>query len=201
VLFRSKIASAHVVLRCGLKKDGTLTGCDVISESPSGHGFAQAAQHLAKAFETSVGEKPDDLSRMRVDVPFDFADPSAPRRPPEMYDPLWLRRPDSDTAVRVYPRDAIKAGIKSGRANVVCEVKHDGFLKDCEVVEEEPAGLGFGAAALQLAAVMQMNPWTAQGAPVDGARIELPIKLVQSDQPPAAPSPAAAPPSPTPAKP
>jgi protein TonB len=61
---------------------------------------------------------------------------------------------------------------------VDCTVVHDGSLNDCAVASEDPAGLGFGDAALQIAAVMGMNPWTAQGTPVEGARIRLPIRLV-----------------------
>ena len=54
----------------------------------------------------------------------------------------------------------------------------DGTLSGCETVTEDPAGLGFGEAAMEVASVMQMSPWTKQGAPVEGARINLPIKFV-----------------------
>jgi hypothetical protein len=47
--------------------------------------------------------------------------------------------------------------------------------------------MGFGAAALEIAAVVAMNPWTAQGDPVDGARIRLPLRL---ELPKEAPTPA-----------
>jgi TonB family protein len=81
----------------------------------------------------------------------------------------------------VFPAEAAKAGLKQGRAIVSCAVKHDGSLEDCGVVSEEPAGMGFGEAALKIAAVTAMNPWTAQGTPVEGARIRLPIRLVAPD--------------------
>ncbi len=82
-------------------------------------------------------------------------------------------------------------------ANIVCTVRHDGGLTACEVVSEQPAGLGFGDAALIVAGVMEMNPWTAQGTPVDGARIKLPVRLELPADTPAAATPAA----PAPAKP
>jgi protein TonB len=66
---------------------------------------------------------------------------------------------------------------------------YDGSLSDCTVASEAPAGLGFGAAALQVAAIMKMNPWTKQGAPVDGGRIRLPIHLVLPPTAPAAAEP------------
>jgi protein TonB len=59
------------------------------------------------------------------------------------------------------------------------------------VVSESPADVGFGEAAMRVAAVMRMNPWTSQGAPVDGMKINLPIRLVLPDAPP----PPAAPPA------
>jgi hypothetical protein len=37
---------------------------------------------------------------------------------------------------------------------------------------------------------MKMNPWTAEGDPVDGARIRLPVRLeIPAEAPPAAPTP------------
>jgi hypothetical protein len=40
-----------------------------------------------------------------------------------------------------------------------------------------PPGLGFGETALAIARIMRMNPWTKQGIPVDGARVDVPIRL------------------------
>ncbi|MGH6970524.1 MAG: energy transducer TonB [Caulobacteraceae bacterium] len=134
---------------------------------------------MTKDFKAIVNAKVDKLKGLRVDVPFDFIDPSRAAPPLNIYDPLWLRRPDPNAAaVKLFPPAAIKAGYKSGQAKVDCTVARDGTLHDCVVVEEDPAGLGFGQAALVIASVMQMNPWTQQGSPVEGAKIELPVKLV-----------------------
>ena len=98
--------------------------------------------------------------------------------------------------MKLYPPQAVKAAVRTGQAKVVCTVSHEGYLTDCAVVEERPANLGFGDAALQVAAAMQMNPWTSQGSPVDGGRIELPIKMVLPEEPapaPRAPAPPAKP--------
>jgi TonB family protein len=183
-----KLPSGHVVLRCSMQRTGALQDCDTIQEEPEGHGFAQAAHGLTRDFKVILDPKVDKLTDIRVDVPFDFRDPSQPGPPLEIYDPIWLQRISPDGVVKLFPEAAAKAGLRQGRATVDCSVAHDGSLKECAVSSEDPGGLGFGDSALQVAAVMKMNPWTAQGAPVDGARVRLPIKFVLPDHAPAAPA-------------
>jgi len=187
-----KTASAHVVLRCGFRDDGGLRSCDTVSETASDRGFADAARALTKDFRAYVNPKKDKLSSLRVDIPFDFRDPSQPAPPNEVYDPLWLKTINPAYVAQLFPAAAVKAGLRSGKADVECTVQHDGSLKDCTVVAEQPAGLGFGDAALTVAGVMAMNPWTAEGDPVDGARIRLPVRLELPADAPAAAQPAPA---------
>lgn len=53
-------------------------------------------------------------------------------------------------------------------------------------------GLDFGAAAIQAAKLMAMNPWSKEGEPLDGLPIILPIRFnwqeLAVDAPPAAPA-------------
>ena len=183
-----KVTSAHVVLRCGLKSDGGLTDCETVSETPEGQGFAHAAMSLTRDFHVLGDTKAAVAKRIEVDVPFDFEDPNAGGPPVEVYDPLWLKSVSPSGAGKLFPAAAVKAGLKTGSARVACTVAQDGTLKACSVSSEDPAGMGFGDAALLIASVMQMNPWTAEGSPVDGAHIVLPIKLVLPDDAPAAPA-------------
>ena len=53
----------------------------------------------------------------------------------------------------------------------------DGKLTDCKPDSATPEGLGFSEAAVQVAGVMQKNPWSDGGGPVDGVRIKLPIRF------------------------
>jgi TonB family protein len=176
-----KIASGHVVLRCDLRPTGMLGDCDTLTESPGDAGFREAAKDLIKDFRVIEDAGVSKQGALKVDVPFDFRDPSQPSPRPEIYDPAWMRSASFGYAAKVFPAEAAKAGLKQGRAIVSCLVKHDGSLEDCGVVSEEPAGMGFGDAALKIAAVTAMNPWTAQGTPVEGGRIRLPIRLVAPD--------------------
>jgi len=191
-----KIASGHVVLRCSLTRNGGLVDCDRVSEEPAGAGFEHAAESLVKDFKVVTDPKTDHLADVRVDVPFDFRDPSQATPPIEVHNPLWVQHVDPTKAAAVYPEAAIKAGFKTGVAMLVCSVAHSGALTGCTVDSEAPADVGFGEAALKIAAVMAMNPWTQQGQPVDGMTIRLPIRLVLPDPaPPAATPPAATPPA------
>jgi TonB family protein len=185
-----KIASAHVMLRCGIQTNGRLIGCDSVSVSPPMQGFREAALSLTKRFTVITNPKTDNLDNLLVDVPFDFRDPSQPQPRVEVRNPVWLRQINSVGAAQIYPAAASKAGVRQGVAKVKCDVAHDGSLTDCAVVSETPPDLGFGGAALKAAGVMRMNPWTTQGTPVDGMKILLPITLVMPDEPPPAQPPA-----------
>jgi TonB family protein len=185
-----KVVSAHVIMRCAIKDAGALESCDRVSEIPDGHGFGHAATLLIKDFRLPPAKPGDSYNHFRVDVPFDFRDPSQTAPPVEIHDPIWLKQIDPRAIPQLFPEAAAKAGYKVGRASVECTVAADGTLSGCATATEDPAGFGFGEAALEVAGVMQMSPWTKQGAPVEGARINLPIKFVLPDTPAAAAAPA-----------
>jgi hypothetical protein len=181
-----RVPYGHVVLRCQLTDKGKLYKCATASEEPRGYGFASAAQNLVKDFR--IVDDPRAVGRAEnlwVDLPFDFRDPGRPQPPVEILDPQWLRTADPAMAGRLFPEEAAKAGFKTGVATLACGVAHGGALTDCQVESESPPGLGFGKAALAIAGVLMMNPWTAQGVPVDGAHIRLPIRVNLAGEPPA----------------
>jgi len=188
-----QVAAAHVVMRCDMRNDGALGDCENISELPAGKGFARAAKSLIKDFRVPPAHAGGAYNNLRVDVPFDFRDPSQAAPPVEIHDPIWIQSIKPDSIVKLFPEEAIKAGYKVGRATVECAVAADGSLTGCATATEDPAGYGFGDAALVVASVMRMSPWTKQGAPADGARIALPVKFeLPAGSPATAPSAAAA---------
>jgi hypothetical protein len=106
-------------------------------------------------------------------------------RAAQRLDPVWLRLPQPADMVRNFPQAAANAGLKTGLGVVHCTATHFGGLADCTVAREEPAGSGFGAAALLLARNMEMNLWSRQGRPVYGAQLQIPIRLnLTADAPP-----------------
>lgn len=98
---------------------------------------------------------------------------------PVITQPDWEKRPRGDDFVRVYPAVAFRKGL-SGRATLSCQLSVEGTLQRCAVVAESPVGVGFGQAALELAAQFRMKPQLVNGRPVGGATIRFPI-VFQTD--------------------
>ena len=92
--------------------------------------------------------------------------------------------------VALYPTKAADAGIQEGTGVADCLVAPDGRMTDCHIAREAPADMGFGAAAVLVVGVMQMDPWTPEGRPVAGARVKVPIQFSLAPEP-AADAPAA----------
>jgi TonB family protein len=80
-----------------------------------------------------------------------------------------------------YPKAAAAAHVE-GRAVLRCTVAATGDLIDCTTAAEEPAGQGFGDAALHLAPLFKMRPMTKDGTPVSGGKINIPIRFVAPKQ-------------------
>ena len=88
--------------------------------------------------------------------------------------PVWVGIPTASAFKRYYPKEAQKQRI-SGKAVLDCKVRDDGTLTACVVSEEAPRNMGFGEAALQLSEGFQMKSQTADGRPVGGGSVHLPI--------------------------
>ncbi len=85
----------------------------------------------------------------------------------------WSQRPGGQDFVRVYPRAALRKGL-SGRAMISCTVGADGRLTDCAVIAEDPAGEGFGQAALRLSRLFRMKTPPDKPTPA-GAVVRIPL--------------------------
>ena len=77
-------------------------------------------------------------------------------------DPVWVTVPSP-----IYPRSP-GTGMRSGRVTLSCDVEATGRLGACTVVEEVPAGQGFGPAAVEATRVARMAPRTVDGVAVGG---------------------------------
>lgn len=97
-----------------------------------------------------------------------------PQAQPVVTAPSWVRLPTADELARLYPQTAASGNI-SGRVRMSCRVQVDGKLTACTILEECPAGFGFGRATLQSAVYFQMRPKTVDGVPVEGGRVVIPL--------------------------
>ena len=87
---------------------------------------------------------------------------------------IWLRQPDGMALLNAIPLDALRSSPPTpGRVVLDCYVEADGRLSNCSVMTEEPAGMGFGDAALSLAPMFQLNREVQ--ALDESSRIALPI--------------------------
>ncbi len=173
---RDKGVAGRVVMSCVFKSDGHLTGCSTVREEPDGYGFSSAARGLVAHFAapTSLGGRPVRAATTQLAIAFEpkMLDPNHPT----VGKPQWTVLPEAADFQAGYPKAALAANVLKGRAVVSCVVAAEGRLTDCSVASEEPAGLGFGAAATAIAPGFRMGIWTPDGLPTVGARIKAPIR-------------------------
>jgi TonB family protein len=115
----------------------------------------------------------DGLKRITA-TPAVAPGPSAVQPVAMIANPTWIATPDADMFARNYPARALRMNLE-GHAVVECTVQADGALSGCSIVSEDPPGAGFGDATLQLTGSFRMAPRTADGTPVAGARVRVPV--------------------------
>jgi periplasmic protein TonB len=93
--------------------------------------------------------------------------------------PIWVKGPDGWDYHWAYSK---LRSTKGGQAAVSCRVTERGTLDRCTLTAEDPPGLGFGAAALQLAGYYRMRLVDRDGAPTVGRRVVLPMHFGEPPQ-------------------
>uniref|UniRef100_UPI002FDA61A5 energy transducer TonB n=1 Tax=Phenylobacterium sp. TaxID=1871053 RepID=UPI002FDA61A5 len=102
--------------------------------------------------------------------------PPEPPRPSVITNPDWARVPSGEEVARYYPDRAQRMGAE-GRVVLSCSVTARGTLEGCSVVEETPSGQDFGNAAMRMTRLFRMRPRTADGQPVEGGTVRIPISF------------------------
>ena len=166
--------SGRAVIECKVSDRGLLQFCQVLEETP-GQKYGKAALAIAARFRMGPTDRTGlSTAGRRVRIPLTWTLTSPTDSANVIQSPHWIRRPSGNDMAGLYPRAAMAKEL-SGRAAIVCRILANGRLTDCNVVEETPAGLGFGAAAIRLAPYFQMTTTTADGKSVEGGTVRLPL--------------------------
>ena len=89
--------------------------------------------------------------------------------------PTWLSRPTGQDILEAYPHRALERQL-SGHTTMRCIVDSTGKMSKCEIVEETPAGHGFGDAELKLAPLYRMTITQPNGCSNIGAVMVIPMR-------------------------
>ncbi|MGZ3377573.1 MAG: hypothetical protein ACXU8S_13340 [Phenylobacterium sp.] len=175
----------YAVAHCKIERDGAKTGllreCGILKELPADQGFGRAALSLTDKFRV----EPATLANLPRSEPIWVAipirlPPPGGAEPRAVTSPQWIVGLDPRAIQRLYPAQAAAKGVSAGRGIARCTVAANGALSACAPDPAEPGGLGFSEAAVQLASTMRMNLWSADGAPVQGGQVRIPIQLSQN---------------------
>ncbi len=191
----SKGLTGHVVLRCGVSRRGMLQECAIASSEPRYAGFSDSALALSKLFRTEVGGLSNSvIATIRINLAFQFTPPEAIASPRMLTQFDWTRELNPDAMLAAFPAKAADAGLTTGRVVVDCTVAQNGNLTNCAPISEDPAGMEFGAAAIQIAQALAVNPWTSDGLPADGAHLKFALRFLHKEPEPASAPQASVPP-------
>ncbi|RZJ93791.1 MAG: energy transducer TonB [Brevundimonas sp.] len=136
------------------------------------NGLAAAALSLlfAIALASGVFDRSDQQAPPRIRVEQAAPPPASPPPAPTLdaqgrsvTSVDWKQRPTP-----YYPERAQQAGVEAGSATLSCVASPEGRLGPCEIVSEDPPGMGFGDAAATSALQARVYPATVDGVPQSG---------------------------------
>jgi TonB family protein len=93
---------------------------------------------------------------------------------PALREVEWVSTPTGQDIASVYPPTAVSAG-KGGAVLLQCPVAAAGSVAGRGLEIEDPVGLEFGLAAMELARLFKMTPTAPDGSAVAGRTIRIPI--------------------------
>jgi TonB family protein len=113
----------------------------------------------------------------RGDAPATPAVNDQPSLAPGDRNPDWRVRPTPEQVAAIYPASTA-AALSGGHASMRCTVTVEGTLRDCSILEESPAGFGFGPAMLSLAPQLSFSPAIRNGRPVEH-QVDIPFDFAR----------------------
>lgn len=159
----------EVVLRCRVGATRLVTDCTILSETPEGIGFGQAALAVTPQFQVREGGARAGQI-IRVPVRFNTNRSGFVRETGEalVLNPPWAQAPTRAEVAAASPE-------RAGVATLRCEVLNDGRLRRCDVIRENPRFAGLRGAALSLADRFRMQ--VPPGTNTQGVFVDVPVAL------------------------
>jgi TonB family protein len=177
----------QAVISCRHNAHLALTGCAIVSETPAGQGFGQAALAMAaKSPDNPKLDFADEAAKPPEQVTVAFylhppsISPDITRMGHTLTTPTIVTKPTLAQIQAAYPERALSNQIEGG-AIIDCVVMEDGKLARCTVAGEYPTGFGFGQAALDLAVDFVMKPRMLDGVAVGGGPARLGVRFSSND--------------------
>lgn len=184
-----KRIAGRVVLTCLVSTLGSLRDCKVQKEEPEGYGFGMAALRLVPSFlmkprledgRPVVGDVQIPIKFNLNEVPSDAFVLGSPVI--SISNPPWTDAPTLAQFEAAYPRALLGKGV-IGHASVRCGFAPDGSLQRCAVLNENPSGKRFGAAAKSLLPRFRVDVAALGARPLADMRIDLPFHFIDPQSP------------------
>jgi TonB family protein len=184
---RAAGVEGQAVIACTHNAHLALQACTLVSETPAGQGFGQAALAMAakspdnpKLNLTDEAAKPPEQLTIVFSQRPPTISPDVTRMGHTLSKPSIVIKPTNAQIQAAYPERALANQIEGGAA-IDCIVDQNGKLERCEVAGEFPSGFGFGQAALDIAGDFLMKPRLLDGDPVGGAPVRVGVRFSSSD--------------------
>ena len=176
---RAARVGGAAAIDCRIQEDGHVANCRSLKETPTGYGFFAAAKSLAPLFvtPTTTTDTHASIVGSRAHLTVTFAAGALDTPTPVIGRPKWVAVPAINDLAAVLPPEARKASVYKARVMMACSVVAEGAVDGCVVSSEDPAGLGYGAAAVKLSHYFRLAVWTDEGLPTVGGTVTIPLRF------------------------
>jgi TonB family protein len=183
-----------VVLGCRVTVAGAPTGCKVVSETPAGLGFGQAALTMVPQmlFTPAIKDgKPVEFDEVKIPLVFEAPSASTGSRIKGGVDPTltvkvlsrvsWTATPSVSDVWSAYPPEARRQQ-RNGRLTLDCVIQRDGALGSCTSQNLDADSSDFLPAAKVLARKFRAPVALDEGGSTAGVHVLVPFDF-RWDQP------------------
>jgi TonB family protein len=192
-----KGADGSATVNCLVTVEGVLRDCVVEKEIPKGLDFGAAAIVLVRQLGMRPATRNGAPIESRVSIPVQFIGGGTPTgshirgtttlgAKRVVTGVVWSKAPTFEAMSAAFPARARERKL-TGRASLNCTIADDRSLKACSITNEDPRGMGFGAAARTLTDSFQAPAQAADGRSLSNTSVQIPFtfseRLLQGSGP------------------